>query len=123
VIVGSVNAALEIKVPILIRDSAGQLQMIEASLDTGFNGALTLPANVVVNLGLPWISRSIATLANGATVQFDVHSAIVNWDGGPLSVLVQAVDPTPLLGTALLRHHDLRVRMVAGGRVEIEAVP
>ena len=37
-IVGSVNAALEIKVPILIRDSVGQLQLIEASLDTGFNG-------------------------------------------------------------------------------------
>jgi clan AA aspartic protease len=123
VIVGSVNAALEIKVPILIRDSAGQLQTIEALLDTGFNGALTLPASVVANLGLPWISRSIATLANGTTVRFDVHAAIVNWDAGPVSVLVQAVDPTPLLGTALTRGHDLRARTVSGGRVEIEAVP
>ena len=46
------------------------------------------------------LSINCRGFANGATVQFDVHSAIVNWDGGPLSVLVQAVDPMPLLGTA-----------------------
>jgi clan AA aspartic protease len=122
-ITGTVNARLEVRIRLPVRNTAGQEQEIDATLDTGFNGALTLPTAVINGLGLPWRSQASATLANGNVVQFDLYVAAVVWDGAPRTILVQAIDTDPLLGMALLAGHDLRVRVVAGGNVEIEAIP
>jgi len=123
VITGTVNARYEMKVRVPVRNAAGQEQQVEALLDTGFNGSLTLPPSAIAGFGLPWLSKGNAILANGNVEQFDIHAATVIWDGTPRTIVVQAIDSVPLLGMALLVGHDLRGRVVAGGRVEIEAVP
>lgn len=122
-ITGTVNTRLEMVIKLPVLDSAGQEQEIEAVLDTGFTGALTLPPSLITHLRLPWRSRSSAVLANGQVVQFDVYTATIVWDGQPRQVLVQSIDNAPLLGVALLAGHDLRVRVLVGGLVQIEAVP
>jgi predicted aspartyl protease len=122
-ITGAVNASHEIVIRLPVRDAAGQARDVEVILDSGFDGALTLPPPLIATLGLTWRSRSSAILANGAVEQFDVYTATVIWDGTPRRILVQAIDTPPLLGMALLVNHDLRVRVQAGGAVEIEAVP
>jgi clan AA aspartic protease len=122
-ITGSVNARFEIVIKVPVQDSTRREHEVEAVLDTGFTGSLTLPPSVIANLNLPWRSRSSAVLANGNVVQFDIYTATINWDGVPRSILIQAIDNVPLLGMALLAGHDLRARVAAGGVVEIEAVP
>jgi clan AA aspartic protease len=122
-ITGAVNARHEIIIQIPVRNAAGQEQEVEAILDTGFTGSLTLPPTLIAQLGLTWRSRTGAMLANGQIQQFDVYTATVVWDGTPRSILVQAIDPKPLLGMALLVGYDLRARVAVGGTVEIEAVP
>lgn len=42
-ITGTVNGRLEIVIRLPVRDSAEQEQEVEAILDTGFTGSLTLP--------------------------------------------------------------------------------
>jgi len=120
---GFVNARHEIRIRLPVRDARGNEQDIESILDTGFNGALTLPPPLIASLGLAWRSRTTAILANGSREQFDLYAAMVIWDGVPRSVLVQAIDTAPLLGMALLVGYDLRVRVATGGSVEIEAIP
>ena len=48
-----------------VRGPAGQEQEIEAIIDTGFDGSLSLPSSIVVQLGLPWRQRGRALLADG----------------------------------------------------------
>jgi clan AA aspartic protease len=122
-ITGTVNGRLEIVIRLPVRDSAGREQEVEAILDTGFTGSLTLPPSLIGGLGLPWRSRSSAILANGNIEPFDVYAATVIWDGVARPILVQAIDNPPLLGMALLRGYDLRTRVIVGGSVQIEAVP
>jgi len=122
-ITGSVTAKYEAVVRLQVHDAKGTTHGVDAVLDTGFDGALTLPTSLIALLGLRWRSRGKAILGNATVEMFDVHTATVVWDGAPKVILVHAIESAPLLGTALLIGHDLRIRMVAGGLVEIQAVP
>ena len=120
---GTVNARLEILIRIPILDALAQEQEVEAILDTGFTGSLTLPPMLIAGLGLLWRSRANAVLANGTVEQFDIYAATVLWDGMPRPILVQAIDTAPLLGMALLEGYDLHARVIRGGSVQLEAIP
>ena len=50
-IIGVVNAHTEATVRLIVQAAGGREQEIEAILDTGFNGSLTLPPAVVASLG------------------------------------------------------------------------
>lgn len=121
-ITGVVSSRREIQIRLPVCDAAGQLKEVETILDSGFNGTLTLPPELIRLLGLPWRSRGSAYLANGSLEQFDIYLATVTWNGNPRTILVQELDTSPLLGMALLAGHELRARIVAGGKVEIEAI-
>lgn len=122
-IAGTVSARHEFLIRLPVRNAAGHEQEVEALLDTGFTGSLTLPPAVIANLGLPWVSREDAILANGAVEQFDIYAATVIWDGVARAILVEAIDATPLVGMTLLIGYDLRARVQIGGLVQIEAIP
>jgi clan AA aspartic protease len=118
-ITGVVNARHEATIRVPVQDANGREQEIEAIIDTGFNGSLTLPSSVIATLGLPWRTRGNAILANGSEDQFDIYAATVTWDGTPRNILVEAADTDPLVGTALLSGYDVYIQMVAGGSVTI----
>ncbi len=116
---GTVNADLEALLQLTIRDVAGQPHGVEAVVDTGFNGFLTLPPALIAALGLPWLCRQEGQLADGSVLTFDVHVATVDWNGQPRGVEVEAADAQPLLGMALLQGAELRIQVVPGGSVTI----
>ena len=121
-ITGTVNRRHEVVITLLVRDSTRQEHEIESILDTGFTGSLTLPPSLIESLGLVWRSRSSAILANGNIEEFDLYVAAVIWDAHERQILIQAIENAPLLGMAMLVGYDLRVRVIVGGSVEIEAV-
>jgi clan AA aspartic protease len=96
---------------------------VDALVDSGFTASLSLPAAVVVALGLDRVSRSGAILADGSIRQLDIYSAEVAWEKQWRSVLVSAVGAEVLLGMRLLANHELRVAVVPGGVVEITPLP
>ena len=118
---GVVNAAHEAIVPVSLQDPEGRIRDVEAVVDTGFSGFLTLPPRVVAELGLPFAYIGQALLANDAEVDFDVHYATVLWDSQPRDIEVDATGSTPLVGMLLLDEHDLSIRVRNGGRVLIQA--
>lgn len=122
-IVGKVNSLGEAKIAVAIIDSAGRQTTIEALIDTGFDGALTLPANVVTELNLPWKRRGRAQLADGSEVLCDVHEAIAIWHDRQHRITVDVAETTPLLGMALLWNSQLKIEAIDGGRVEIRPLP
>lgn len=120
---GSVNADLEALLRLTVRDASGRPKDVEAVIDTGFNGFLTLPPALIAALGLPWLCRQQGQLADGSVQAFDVYVATVDWDGQPRSVEVEAADAQPLIGMALMQASELRIQVVPGGSVTIAGLP
>ena len=118
---GVVNASHEAVVTLSLQGPDGQVQDIEAVVDTGYSGFLTLPTTLVAELGLPFAYVGWAFLANDDEVAFDVHDATVIWDGQPRHIKADATGSTPLMGMLLLDNHDLNIEVVNGGRVVIQA--
>lgn len=117
---GIVNAALEATVALSVRAPDGQPLVIEAVIDTGFDGFLTLPHSRVSELGLPYRTRTSATLANGVEDDFNVYDAEVIWDDQTIDVLADEAETVPLVGMALLEGRKLQIDVRDGGRVLIE---
>ncbi|HLA64539.1 MAG TPA: hypothetical protein VK610_08920, partial [Rhodothermales bacterium] len=63
---GVVNDRLEPILALRVRGPSGSEEEVEAVLDTGFDGALSLPTEIIERLGLEWQRRGYALLADGS---------------------------------------------------------
>ena len=119
---GSVNRLWEPIVRLVVRGPDGPEEEIEAVVDTGFNGWLSLAPSLIAVLELPYRGQGNATLADGSECSFDIHEAMVVWDGIPRRVSADAADTEPLVGMRLLEGFHLSVEGVVGGNVVIKAI-
>ncbi len=117
---GYVNDAYEAIVPFTLQGPSGQTRDIEAVIDTGYNGFLTLTSELVTALRLQYRSRDLAVLADGREAVFDVYGVTVIWDGHDRYVDAYVSDATPLVGMRLLDGHNLNIEVVNSGRVAIQ---
>ena len=120
-ILGAVNAAYEPVVTLAVQGPSGQSSEVEAVVDTGFTGFLTVTPALVPELGLRYRSRGWATLADGSEVTFPYYDVAVLWDGQRRSIEAEAADTTPLVGMRLLDGRSLYMEVEDGGRVVIQA--
>lgn len=118
---GVVNANYEPVITLTVQGPSGQTRDIDAVVDTGFNGFLTLPITLVAELGLPYVSIGRATLADGSEISYDVHDVTVLWDAQPRVIEAAVADTTPLVGMMLLDRHNLNIEVENGGRVLVRA--
>jgi clan AA aspartic protease len=119
---GYVNQAYEAVIPVVIKYGS-QIVSVNAVIDTGFTGFLSLPSKIIAELELPWSYRDRATLGDGSETLFDVHNANIIWDGQFREIEINAADTDPLLGMKMLRGFRLQVDTVQDGVVTIEALP
>ena len=96
---------------------------VEAVVDTGFDGELTLRLAMVEALALPLVGSAESVLADGSVVLEDVCLATVLWHGRERPVRALIADASPLVGMALLAGSELRVRAEGGGEVAVEELP
>ncbi len=113
----------EALIRLTIRGLRGREQEIDAVVDSGYTGWLTLPPTVVAALQLRWQTLGRGILADGSASVFDVYRAKVVWDGRVRSVFVDEFDATPLVGMALLRGYEYRMQVRARGKVTIKRLP
>ncbi len=98
-------------------------QQVEAAIDTGYNGYLTLPGDLVSALQLPFAGHRRATLADGSVTRLDVYLASVAWHGRDTEVLISQTLAAPLIGMALLEGSRVTIDVIVGGEVSIEELP
>lgn len=116
------NATYEPVVTLNIQGPTGETREIEAVIDTGFTGFLTLPPGLISDLGLHFLSGNRATLADGSEVIFPSYRIAVLWEGELRDIEADAADVTPLIGMRMLDEHDLSIQVRDGGRVSIQAI-
>ncbi len=122
-IVGVVSADREAILRLTVRGPAGDEEEVEAVIDTGFDGWLSLPPDLIARLGLAWQRRGRALLADGSESVFDIHEGAILWEGQPRRIAVDSADMVPLVGMSLLEGYELNIQVRPAGRVEIRALP
>ena len=115
---GYVNKNYEATVLVVVRNNA-KLKSINAVIDTGFTGFLSLPNDIITELGLPWSYRDRGTLGDGSEVLFDIYDAVAIWDGKAKEIEVNSAETDPLIGMSMLRGYRLQVDTIEGGLVII----
>jgi clan AA aspartic protease len=103
---GSVNALREAIVE--IRFAGGQ--KFECVVDTGFDGALILPASVAIRFGLSIVARLVFELVGGARMSADVALGEIEWLGQRRTVeVILSEGDDALIGTEMFEGAKLIV--------------
>ena len=123
-ITGSVNKHYEAIVRLVVRGPQGQAKEIEAIIDTGFSGWLSLPTATIAQLGLPFRRRGRAFLADGSESIFDIiYEGTVVWNGQLQRTPIDEAETAPLIGMQMLAGYELNIEVVTGGQVTVKLLP
>ena len=100
--------------------SEGQIHTVELVLDTGFDGELSLPRDIIRHLGFPLYDDFVSTLADSREITVPGYDGRVMWHGRSRSVLVLETEGEALLGMNLLWRNRIVIDNYANGPVAIE---
>jgi len=120
---GTMRSSTAAVVRLLALGTEGRNQEVDAIVDTGFTGELTLPPETVISLDLAYHGRTTGVLADGSEKLLYIFEAAVLWGSQARRVAVYAAEATPLLGMGLLYGHELNIQVVEEGNVSIRALP
>jgi clan AA aspartic protease len=120
---GEINSELEAMISVEVLVSDQRARRIDAVIDTGYNGYLTLPAAVVAELDLLWLDRGLGTLADDRVISFDIYVAQIMWNEKPREIPVDVTESTPLIGMALMEGYELKAQIRRGGKVTLKPLP
>jgi clan AA aspartic protease len=120
---GTVTPSLQAIVKVVVQGSSDRPAEVEAVIDTGFTGDLTLPKGLVSALGSQSGGIFHANLGDGRRIVMNYHEAVVIWHGQPRAVEVLESDTPPLIGMSLLEGNRLTMDVIPGGRVTIRILP
>ncbi|MDE2999747.1 MAG: clan AA aspartic protease [Gemmatimonadota bacterium] len=121
-ITGQVTVDREAVIQLEVFGSEQKREIVDFVIDTGFNGYLILPVDLVERLNLRSAGKRRATLGDGNTVLLDVCIASVLWNKERRDVLALRADGGPLIGMSLLHGNRVKLVIVDGGEVTIEPI-
>jgi clan AA aspartic protease len=120
---GIVDQNCEAMIRLVVGNSRDRRIVIDALIDTGFTGFLTLPKSIATQLGLSVYSREEGTLGDGSRCIFDIYSGVVIWEGQSIPIDINGSEATPLVGMGLLYGCQLKIDVVVGGQVTVAIIP
>ena len=118
-IIGKVTANREAVIELEIIGSNQRKEKVEAVIDTGFNGYLTLSSDLINYLKLQLAGSRHVTLGDGNVVVLDMYLAKVLWHGQEREVLILEAEGVPLVGMSLLYGSRVILEVVDNGDVTI----
>lgn len=119
---GIIDQNREATVRLVVGNANTQRQVVDAIVDTGFTGFLTLPLLVLNALGLRAYSREEGTLGDGSICIFNIYSGFVIWDGAFRRIDINESEATPLIGMSLLYGYRVQFDAIEGGSVTIQSL-
>ena len=120
---GVVTSHYEATIQLFVIGPKGQRELIEAIVDTGFDGWLSLPYSLVNELELPWQGLGQALLADGSECDYDIHDGTVVWDCEERDISIDTSDSDPLVGMRLLEGFVLELPVRKGSPFTICPIP
>ncbi len=120
---GYVNANREAIIQVAIVGDSKQLKSVRAIIDTGFTGDLTLPRDVIDQLGFTLRGFQRVILGDGSLQYFEMFVGVVIWDGKMREVEINAAETDSLVGMGLLEDYKLEMEGRSNGEVRITSLP
>ncbi len=77
---GRVTANREATIRVAVAGPEHRLEAVDAVIDPGFNGFLTLPSQLVRTLQLPFVGHRRVQLGDGRSIVLDLYLATVLWN-------------------------------------------
>ena len=111
------------RIPIAIAGPDRVFRTVEADVDTGFTGWLTLPTAIIQDLGLVSHGRRLTVMANNEARRSYLYRVLLAWHGVLRWTTVIQSEDQPLIGMALLSDCRLTVDAWEGGPVVIAERP
>ncbi len=118
-VTGSTYANLTPHLVLTFRDGEGVEREVEMVIDTGFDGELVLPSEIIAELDAPRSHTGESILADGRRILADLHEVDVFWDGRWTTAYASSLSDA-LIGTRRLRGYRLSVDVVPGGAVTLQ---
>ena len=118
---GYVNENYEAVLTVVVKNG-NKFKSINAVIDTGFTGFLSLPIAIITELDLSWNYRDRGTLGDGSETLFDIYDAMVIWNGQYREIEVNRAETDPLIGMSLFRSYRLQIDTIPGGLVTISTL-
>ena len=120
---GHVNSHRELVVPVRLLDANEHVHRLEAVVDTGFEGHLSLSPEQISAMELRFSQRIDMVVATGRTFEVNSYFGIVIWRGERRPIRILEAEGDPLIGTALLWGSLLTAEMTDNGAVAIGPLP
>ena len=111
---------LEAVAPVPLLNRNGQFQTVEFVVDTGFDGFLALPGELIQRLGLERDDNLEITFANGQREWWNTWHCRILWHDQPRDIVIFESRGEVLLGMALLEGSQLTIQARIDGAVVIE---
>ncbi len=116
---GAVNLMRRPSITIALIGGTGQPWPIEAHLDTGFSGGLTLPKSAIERLELEFSGSTTYRTGNSVMTPFNSYEATIQWHNSIRNITVLESENFPLVGVGLLWGNNLSIDFRHGGDVII----
>lgn len=117
---GRKNPDLAPLVPVGLLASDGEIHTTGMALDTGFNGDLALPKDIIRRLGFQLFDDITSRLADGQEVRLRGWEGTVIWHGRPRRIVAVEAGNGPIPGMNLLWLNRITVGVHANSPVTIE---
>ena len=117
---GRVDAQRQAWVQLEIQRSDGHFEPIETVVDTGFDGHLALPTEVIGRMRVKLDEPLDVYLATGSREKVNTWLGNVLWHDRLRSVLILESNGVPMLGMELLEDSQLTMQARINGPVLIE---
>ena len=81
--------------------------IVEFTVDTGYQGTITLAEVDCIALHLPFARATTFLMADGTPLERNVYRLAIEWDSRELDVEVLALGEEPLLGANMLKGYEV----------------
>src|SRR4051794_21214296 len=116
-LIGRVTARRQPVVPSKLRGANGVEIDALALVDSGFTGALAIPAPIAEQLGLNQRWQSHGFLADESRLNYELCPIGVSWMGAWRMTVASIIGNSVIVGMRLLDRCELKIACVSGGVV------
>ncbi|MBI3759098.1 MAG: clan AA aspartic protease [Deltaproteobacteria bacterium] len=105
---------------VTVRSETGIQRDVDAIIDTGFNGFLTLPSEIITELKLSFSATADVVLGDGAGTRLSVYQAAIRIAGRDIDAEVLETEGGSLVGMQALQGLDLSIQVIPDGDVGLQ---
>lgn len=119
----NISSDRELVMPIRLLDANQHVHRVEAVVDTGFEGDLSLPPDRIRDLGLRFVQHIDMVVATGRTFRVNSYYGTAIWRGERRPIRILEAEGKPLIGINLMWGSLLTAEMTDNGAVSIGPLP